>query len=158
MTKAQADQLTAGLADQARYIKKLRLSYKRLQQNHEQLINEYGKLKFELLRSNNYNDSLINYLGDNMALLYKTEKGSDVYYVNLRHHIVDVFPKGTIVLNSPGLLKPNELKEHMLLPASWRYINIANELDANQRYLIDYVRLFPDRFRVEELIQHSLRP
>jgi hypothetical protein len=158
MTKAQADQLTAGLSEQARFIKKIRADYKRLQQNHLQLIDEYGKIKFELKRTNSYNDSLINYLGTNMALLYKTEEGSDVYFVNLRYHIVDVFPRGTIALTSPGTLKDGELRQHHALLPEWRYLNIANELDPDQRHLVDYIRLYPDRFRTEELMEYNLRP
>lgn len=157
-TKAQADQLTKGLSEQASCIKTLKKKYEQLSRKHQQLIEEYAKTKSELIRTNNYNDSLINFLGDNMALLYKTEKESDVYFMYLRYHIVDVFPQGTVVLNSPGLLKPKELKQHNLLPDEWRYLNIANELDQSQRHLIDFVRLYPDRLRLEEKTQTVLRP
>lgn len=157
-TKAQADQLTKGLSEQASYIKALKKKHELLGKKHQQLIEEYAKTKSELLRTNHYNDSLLNYLGDNMALLYKTEKESDVYFMFLRYHIVDVFPKGTVVLNSPGILKPNELKRHSQLPDEWRYLNIANELDRSQRHLIDFIRLYPDRLRQEEKTETFLRP
>lgn len=157
-TKAQADQLTKSLSEQSSYIRSIKKKYDGLTKKHELLINEYSKTKLELIRTNNYNDSLINFLGDNMALLYKTEKESDVYFMYLRYHIVDVFGNGTVVLNSPGILKQSELKRHNLLPDDWRYLNIANELDQSQRHLIDYVRLYPDRYRRDQKTEIFLRP
>lgn len=157
-TKAQADLIRKALSEQTSYIRTLKDKYNRLNVRHQQLIEEYARTKSELLRTNHYNDSLINFLGDNMALLYKTEKESDVYYMILTHHIVDVFPKGTVVLSSPGLLKPSEQRRHSLLPPDWRYLNIANELDREQRDLIDYVRLYPDRLRLEPKTEVFLRP
>lgn len=158
LTKAQADQLAASLKEQSSKLASLGLQHKRLQANHNALINEYGLIKTELSRTNSYNDSLINFLGDNMTLLYKVSKTSDVYFVNLRYHIVDVFPKGTIVLNPPSLLKRDEYGHHISLSPDWRYLNIANELDWDQRHLIDYVRLFPNRLRDYELRDYNLRP
>lgn len=157
MTKTQADQLVSNLKDQVKVTKSLKQKYTRLEYNHQRLIEEYGKVKLELSRTNTFNDSVMNYLGDNMALLFKTKQESDVYFVNLRHYIVDVFENGTIVLNSPVFLKQKEYDRHLKFEKDWRYINIANEFRPDRRFLIDFVRLFPERWRNEERIQNFYR-
>jgi hypothetical protein len=144
-TKQQADKLKATLQSQANVIKELKTKYKKIKSNHINLIEEYSLVKAELARTISYNDSFINYLGSNMALLYKTSDSSDVYYVDLKYYMVDVFKKGTIFLTSMGENKRKELNAYLALYPEWRYININNEFNDEFRLFIETLKLYPHR-------------
>jgi hypothetical protein len=141
-TKQQADKIKATLYSQANTIKELKTKYKTIKNNHINLIEEYALVKAELARTISYNDSLINYLGDNMALLYKTSDSSDVYFVDLKYYEVDVFKEGTIFLTSMGEDKRKKLNAHLVLYPEWKFINIYNELNNEYRSFINILKLY----------------
>lgn len=147
MTKQQADQLTKGLHTQADYIKTLRQKYERMKVNHFNLLQVFEDCKIELIRTNHYNDSLIDQLGTNMALLYKVNDSSEVFFVDLKYYTVDAFDKGTIFLTSMSDSERAKLNQHLVDYPEWKYINIANELGPEYRNFIDYIRLYPDRYQ-----------
>jgi len=141
-TKQQADKLKDVLSQQAAIIKDVKSKYSKLKTNHASLIGEYALTKTELDRTISYNDSLMNYLAKNMALLYKTNDSSDIYYVDLKYYTVDVFKKGTIFLTSMNETKRKELNTHLALYPEWKYINIANEFNSEYRYFIATLKLY----------------
>ena len=141
-TKQQADKLKNVLAQQNTIIKDIRFKYSRLKNNHSALIQEYSLTKTELNRTISYNDSLMNYLAQNMALLYKTSDSSDIYYVDLKYYTVDVFKTGTIFLTSMNEKERKELNIHLALYPEWKYINISNEFNSEYRYFIDTLKLY----------------
>ena len=141
-TKQQADKLKDVLSQQAAVIKDIKSKYSKLKTNHASLIGEYALTKTELDRTISYNDSLMNYLAKNMALLYKTSDSSDIYYVDLKYYTVDVFKEGTIFLTSMNETKRKELNAHLALYPEWKYINISNEFNSEYRYFIDTLKLY----------------
>ena len=142
MTKAQADQLTHGLVTQADYIKQLRLKYDKLKVSNLDLTRLVEDGRTELARSNLYNDSLINQLGDNMALLYKTAKSGEVHYVNLRYYTIDIFNRGTIVLNSTDPEDQLKIEQRLQQHPEWHYVDIANRFEPARRTAISYIQLY----------------
>lgn len=142
-TKKQADGLKSVLAKQNAIIKELKSKHKRLRENHNSLVNTYALTKTELNRTISYNDSLMNYLAENMALLYKTSDSSDIYYVDLKYYTVDVFKKGTIFLTSMNAKERKELSAHLAFYPQWKYINIYNEFNSEYRYFIETLKLYP---------------
>jgi hypothetical protein len=141
-TKQQADKLKDVLYQQALIVKDIKSKYSRLKTNHASLIEEYTLTKTELDRTISYNDSLMDYLAGNMALLYKTSDSSDIYYVDLKYHTVDVFKTGTIFLTSMDETKRKKLNAHLALYPEWKYINISNEFNIEYRYFINTLNLY----------------
>lgn len=141
-TKSQADRIKTALQEQKKAIKDLTLQYKKLKHNHVSLIEEYALVKTELNRTISYNDSLMNHLGENMALLYKTNDSSDVYYLDLKYYKVDVFKKGTIFLTSMNEKEREKLNLHLSFYPEWKFINIYNELNSEYRSFVDTLRLY----------------
>lgn len=141
-TKSQADRIKTALQEQKKAIKDLTLQYKKLKYNHISLIEEYALVKKELNRTISYNDSLMNHLGENMALLYKTNDSSDVYYLDLKYYKVDVFKKGTIFLTSMNEKEREKLNLHLSFYPEWKFINIYNELNSEYRSFVDTLRLY----------------
>ena len=142
-TKQQADKLKEALYKQTATIKDLKSKYKKLKNNHISLIEEYALTKAELNKTINYNDSLVNYLAENMALLYKTSDSSDIYYVDLKYYTVDVFKEGTIFLTSMNLKERNKLNTHLALYPEWKYINISNEFNSEYKTFVEILKLYP---------------
>jgi len=147
MTKGQADQLNRGLQVQANYIKELKQKYDRLKVNHFNLLQNFEDCRVELARTNKYNDSLIDKLGSDMALLYKVNDSSEVFFVDLKYYTVDVFSKGTIFLTSMSDPQRAKANLHLVAYPDWKYINIANEFDPEYRSFVDFVRLYPSRYQ-----------
>lgn len=141
-TKQQADKLKDVLYQQALIVKDIKSKYSRLKTNHASLIEEYALTKTELDRTISYNDSLMDYLAGNMALLYKTSDSSDIYYVDLKYYTVDVFKTGTIFLTSMDETKRKKLNAHLALYPEWKYINISNEFNIEYRYFINTLNLY----------------
>lgn len=158
MTKSQADQLTSGLEVQADYIKKLKQKYDRLKVNHFHLVDVFEDCRVEMMHANKYNDDLINELGTNMALLYKVNDSSEVFYVDLKYYTIDVFGGGTIFLTSMSEHERTKASAHMVLHPQWKYINIANELDPEYRNFVDFIRLYPSRQQTRSSQELYLRP
>ena len=144
-TKQQADKIKEVLYKQTAAIKDLKSKYKQLKHNHISLIEEYALTKVELNRTISYNDSLMNYLAQNMALLYKTSDSSDIYYVDLKYYTVDVFKTGTIFLTSMNENKRKELNAHLALYPEWRYINVFNEFNSEYRTFVEVLKLYHQR-------------
>ena len=157
MTKGQADQLNRGLQIQASYIKEIKQRYDRLKVNHYNLLQVYEDCKVELLRTNRYNDSLLNRLGTDMALLYKVNDSSEVFYVDLKYYTVDVFAKGTIFLTSMSDSERGKANIFLASHPDWKYINVANEFNAEYRSFIDFVRLYPSRYQTRSNQELYLR-
>lgn len=143
MTKAQADQLNQGRVVQADYIKQLKKKYDELKTANLDLTKVVEDSRSELNQATLYNDSLLSRLGDNMALLYKTSSSSKVFYVNLRHYTVDVYPKGSIMLNSTDQREQSKIEQRLELYPNWRYIDIANQFEPARRNVIGYIQLYP---------------
>jgi len=141
-TKQQADKIKNALSQQTIVIKDIKSKYNRLKDNHTSLIGEYALTKAELNRTISYNDSLMNYLAQNMALLYKTSDSSDIYYVDLKYYTVEVFKTGTIFLTSMNEKERKELNAYLALYPEWKYINISNEFNSEYRYFIDTLKLY----------------
>lgn len=127
---------------QDKTIKEFDSKYKKLKNNHINLIEEYYLTKTELARTISYNDSLFNYLGNNMALLYKTSDSSDVYFVDLKYYTVDVFKKGSIFLNSLNKKDRNRLNVHLVSYPEWKFINIYNEFNGEYRDFVGVLKLY----------------
>jgi len=158
MTKAQADHLTGALSAQSAYIKQIKLKHDRLKTNHFNLLQVFEDCRIELMRTNHYNDSLINHLGTNMALLYKMNDSSEVFFVDLKYYTVDVFRNGTIFLTSMNERERGEARVHMESYPEWKFLNVANELDPSHRDFVDYVRLYPSRHQNRLDQELYLRP
>jgi hypothetical protein len=141
-TKQQADKLKNVLSQQTTVINDIKSKYNRLKVNHASLIGEYALTKTELDRTISYNDSLMNYLAKNMALLYKTSDSSDIYYVDLKYYTVDVFKEGTIFLTSMNETERKELNAHLALYPEWKYINISNEFNSEYRTFVETLKLY----------------
>ncbi len=145
-TKWQADQLTKGLRSQGERLAELRTKYERLNNNHRALLLDYSDVKLNLIRTNQYNDSLIESLGTNMALLYKSSDSSEVFFVDLKYYNVDVFSKGTIFLSSMTEAQRRKLHVHLVDYPQWKYINIAWEFNSEFRSFCEPLHLYPERF------------
>ena len=143
--KWQADQLTKNFRVQSEHLANAELKLSRLRAKHQSLIYEYRDARLALAQTDLYNDSLINNLATNMALLYKINDSSEVFFVDLRYYEVDVFKGGSIILSSMGEKRMRKLDLHLIEYPEWQYINIGWELGGVYKTFTQPLRLYRDR-------------
>lgn len=144
MTKKQADDLNV-------YIKKKNINYdslftkhERLKKNHQSLIEEYARVKKQSNKTYYQNDSLLNFMGTNMALLYRESDSSSVKFVDLKYYTVDVFKRGTIFLTSMTHKEREKLNYHLINYPQWRFIDVKNEMNSEYGHFIGEILLSTD--------------
>ncbi len=144
MTKKQADDLNV-------YIKKKNVNYdslltkhERFKKNHQFLIEEYARVKKQSNKTYYQNDSLLNFLSTNMALLYKENDSTSVKFVDLKYYTVDVFKDGTIFLTSMKLNEREKLNLHLIEHPQWKFINVRNEMNSEYGQFIGEILLTTD--------------
>jgi len=141
LTKKQADELNVYIQKKNIEYDSLITKHERLKKNHQSLIEEYAKVKNQIKNIQYQNDSLLNFLGTNMALLYKENDSSSVKFVDLKYYTVDVFREGTIFLTSITLKERERLNLHLIEYPQWRFINIKNEMSSEYGQFIGEILL-----------------
>lgn len=144
LTKKQADDLNLYIQKRNSEYDSLFTKHERLKTNHQSLIEEYAKVRKQFNKVYYQNDSLLNFLGTNMALLYKENDSTSVKFVDLKYYTVDVFKKGTMFLTSMTLKEREKLNLHLIEYPQWKFINVKNEMNSEYGQFIGEILLTTD--------------